>query len=98
MVVVVVHGLMAPALVLGHMNRHVHLLDDRHMDLLVDGNVLDHRHVLDDVNGDLDLLGVMVVDGVHFVRHVDDDVLAVERVNRNINVNPYKFELVIILK
>lgn len=72
---VVVHCVTAPALVFGHMDGHVHLFDDGHMHLLVDGDVLDNRHMLDDVHRHMHLLGVVMMDGVHLVRHVNDDVL-----------------------
>lgn len=73
--VIVVHRLTAPALVLGHMNRYVHLLDDRHVHFLVDRDVLDHGHMLDDVHRYR--LLVMMMDGVNLVRYVYDNVLAV---------------------
>lgn len=79
-VIVMVHRLVAPALVLGHMNGNVHFLDHRHVHLLVDGHVLDDFNVLDD--GNVHLLGVMMVHGVNLVRHMHQNVLAAsERTN-----------------
>lgn len=47
---------------------HWDLLVDGHMDSLVNGDVLHDRN--------MDLLDVMMVVGVHFVRDMDDDVFA----------------------
>lgn len=73
-IVVMVHRLMAPALVLRHMDGHMHLLDHRHVHLLVDGHMLDDLHVLDD--GHVHFLGVMMMHGVNLVRHMHQHVLA----------------------
>lgn len=69
------HRVTAPTLVLGHMDGHMDLLDDGHMHLLVDGDVFDDGHMLDDVHRHL--FGVVMVDGVHLVRNVHDDVFTV---------------------
>lgn len=73
------HRVTAPALVLGHMNGHMHLLDDGHMDFLVDGDVLDDGHMLDDVHRHLYLFGMVMMDGVYLVRNVHDDVFTASR-------------------
>lgn len=55
-----------------------HVLNDVHWHVLHDGHLLDDRHFLNhrDVDRVVDLLHVVVVDGVHLVRHVDGDVFA----------------------
>lgn len=59
-------------LVFRYMNGHMHLFDDRHMDFLVDRNVFNHWDVFVYRN----LFDVVMVHGVHFVRHMYDHVLA----------------------
>lgn len=58
-----------------------HVLNDVHRHVLHDGHLLDDRHFLNhrDVDRVVDLLHVVVVDGVHLVRHVDGDVFAVTK-------------------
>lgn len=64
-------------LVLGNVDGNVHLLVDGHMHFLVDGNVLDDRYVFVDGH----LLDMMMVNGVHFVRNVDDYVFAADEMS-----------------
>lgn len=59
-------------LIFWHMDRYMHFLDHWYMDFLINGNVFDDWNVLIDWN----LLDVVMVNGVHLVRNVNNNVFA----------------------
>lgn len=59
-------------LVLRHVDGNVDFFHDGHMDFLVDRDMFNDRNML----VDRDVFDVMMVDGVHFVRNMNNYVLA----------------------